>query len=642
MSQLDQQRERIQDDLRGLIAGEVRCDDVFLQLFASDASIYEIKPLGVVRPRSAADLSACVGYAAEKRIPLHARGAGSGVAGESLGPGLIVDFSAHLRRIIRIDDEQVRVQPGVVLERLNEQLRKGGRLFGPDSAAGTVTTIGGMIAVDAAGSRWLKYGSTRRHVRSLQVVLADGEVLELGREPLADGRSTSTIPRKRELVDRLAALLRENAELIRGNQPKSPENHCGYNLAEVLGDDYLDLARLLVGSEGTLALTTEATLSTDRLPTSRGVALLLFDGVEKAARAVPDVLAHAPAACDLMDRRHLSLARECERRFEQLIPVETEALLLVEQDGDDPLEVRERLHRMVSEVWQQKRLAFGARQAFEDDETELYWRLMDKVQPALYRMAGPTRPLPIVEDMAVAPESLPDFLVQVQNVLKRHQATASLFCHAGQGQLHVQPFLDLANPDDVRRMRRVAEELYEEVLAVGGSIGGEHACGLSRTPFVRRQAGPLFDVLLAVKKIFDPDDVFNPGKIVGDDPDMMIRYLRPELPSAGASAMVARPRSSTAAPAVSKSLHSRGCASARRTPPRSRKCGSWSNCSWTGSPTESPRPWRRAIAAESAAPKRSGSACVPSSVSSPPKRPRRGPKPTCSAACSPAPWTWSS
>ncbi len=537
MSLLDQQRERIQDDLRGLIAGEVRCDDVFLQLFASDAGIYEIKPLGVVRPRSAADLSACVGYAAEKHIPLHARGAGSGVAGESLGPGLVVDFSAHLRRVIRVDEDRVRVQPGVVHERLNEQLRKQGRVFGPDPAASAVATVGGMIAIDAAGSRWLKYGPTRRHVLSLQVVLADGEMLELGREPLVDGRSTSTIPRKRELVDRLAALLRENAEPIRRNRPNSPENHCGYNLAEVLGDDYLDVARLLVGSEGTLALTTEATLSTDRLPSSRGVALLLFDSMEKAARAVPDILAHAPTACDLMDRRHLSLAREAERRFEQLIPAETEALLLVEQDGDDPHEVRERLHRLVGELWQRKRLAFGARQAFEDDETELYWHLMDKVQSALYRMAGPSRPLPIVEDMAVAPETLPDFLVRVQNVLKRNQVTASLYCHAGQGQLHVQPFLDLANPDDVQRMRRLAEELYEEVLAVKGSIGGEHACGLSRTPFVHRQAGPLWDVLLEVKKIFDPKNILNPGKIVGDDPDMMTRYLRPSMRVCGTAAL---------------------------------------------------------------------------------------------------------
>ncbi|MBN1393747.1 MAG: FAD-binding protein [Pirellulales bacterium] len=527
MSQLDQQRMRIQDDLRGLIAGEVRCDDVFSQLYAGDAGIYEIKPLGVVRPRSTADLSACVKYAAEKRIPLHARGAGSGVAGQSLGPGLVVDFSTHLRRIIRIDDDRVLLQPGVVHERLNAQLRRRGRVFGPDSAVGAVSTVGGMIAVNAAGSRWLKYGSTSRCVQGLQVVLADGEVLELGREPLVGGRSASSIPRKRELIDRLAALLREKDELIRGGQPNCPENHCGYNLAGVLSEDAIDVARLLVGSEGTLALTTEAVLSTDLLPRHRGVALLFFDGMDKAARAVPDVLAHGPSACDLMDRRHLSIARETESRFERLIPVETEALLLVEQDDDDPRRVRERLHRLVGELWQRKRFAFGARQAFEDDEAQLFWRLVNKVQSALYRMSGPTRPLPVVEDMAVAPQSLPDFIPRVQNVLKRNRATASLYCHAGQGQLHVQPFFDLSDADDVRRMRLLAEGLYEETLAVGGSIGGEHGCGLSRTPFVRRQSGKLFDVFLEVKKIFDAENILNPGKIVGDDAEMATRHIRP-------------------------------------------------------------------------------------------------------------------
>ena len=532
MPPLDQQRERIQDDIRGLIAGEVRCDDVFLQLFASDASIYEVKPLGVIRPRSAADVSACVHYAAEKRIPIHARGAGTGVAGESLGPGLILDFSAHLRRVIRLDPERVRVQPGVVYERLNETLRPSGRVLGPDPASGQVTTVGSMIAIDATGSRWLKYGSMRRHVQSLQIVLADGEVLEVGREPLADGASASTIPRKRDLVNRLAALLTENAELIRRHQPNTPQNHCGYDLIDILADGHIDLARLLVGSEGTLALITEATLRTEPLPRYRGVAVILFDSVEKAARAVPDVVASSPTACDLMDRRHLSLARAAESRFDQLIPLETEAALLVEHDGEDPLEVRSRLHRLVNELWQQKRMAFGARQAFEEDETELFWRLVDKVQPVLYRTAGPNRPLPIVEDMAVSPSVLPDFLVRMQNVLKRNQVTAALYCHAGQGQLHVQPFLDLGGPDDVQRMRRLAEELYQEVFALGGSIGGEHACGLSRTAFVRQQAGPLFDVFREVKRIFDPENVLNPDKIVAGDTDVTAQSIRPSIPVA--------------------------------------------------------------------------------------------------------------
>lgn len=529
MSPLDQQRERIQDDLRGLVSGEVRCDDVSLQLYASDASIYEIKPVAVVCPRNVADVAGCVQYAAIKNIPIHARGAGAGVAGESLGAGIVVDFSAHLHRIIRIDEDRVRVQTGVVHERLNEQLHRLGRQFAPDPATSSVTTIGGMLAINAAGSRRLKYGSTRQHVQSVQAVLADGQVLEFGREPLADGVSTSAIQRKRDLVNKLAALLAQNAELIRQSQTAFPQDCGGYCLTDVLGDDYLNVARLLVGSEGTLALLTEALLSTAPLPSWRGVSLFMFDSLEKAAKTVLEILPENPTACDLMDRRHLSLAREAEPRFNQLIPAETEAVLLVEQDGQEPLDVRARVHRLATEIWQQKRLAFGARQAFEAEETELFWRLVDRIRPALYRVKGASRPVPIVEDMTVAPEVLGEFLVRMQNVLKKNQITASLFCHAGHGQIHVQPFLDLTNPDDVARMKRLADDLYQEVFSLHGGIGGEHACGLSRTSYLQQQAGPLYEVYREVKRIFDPQNIFNPGKIIGDDPDLLTRDLRPPL-----------------------------------------------------------------------------------------------------------------
>jgi FAD/FMN-containing dehydrogenase/Fe-S oxidoreductase len=530
MDQLGLQRERIGDDLRGLIAGEVLFDDLFLQLYASDASIYEIRPLGVVRPRSAADVAACVQYAADKRIPLHARGSGTGVAGESLGPGLVLDFSKYLRRVVRIDTETVRVQSGVVLERLNAQLRRQGRTFGVDPSSANVTTLGGVIAVDASGSRWLKYGSARAAVRGLQVVLADGQLLEFGREPLVPAASVASLnPRKRELVDRLGALLSDQAEVIRQCRSKNPLGHCGYNFTDVLCDGHINLAQLLAGSEGTLALITEATLATQPLCSHRGVALLLFDSLDKASRAALEILPAQPTACDLMDRRHLSFARESEVRLDLLIPAETEAALLVEREGEEPFQVREWLHRLVDDVCQQKRLAFGARQAFDQEETELFRQLAHTAQPAVYRVKGPSRPVPVVEDVAVPPAVLPEFLVRMQNVLKRQQVTASLLCHAGQGQLRLQPFLNLDDVEDVKRMRRLAEELYQEVLDVGGAIGGQHACGLSRTSFLHRQAGPLYEIYRQVKAIFDPQGILNPGKIVGDDPDLLTRNIRRSL-----------------------------------------------------------------------------------------------------------------
>ena len=531
MPQLDQQRERIQDDLRGRIAGDVRCDDVFLQLYASDAGIYAIKPLGIVRPRSTSDVVACVQYAAEKRIPLHPRGAGSGVAGESLGPGLVIDFSKYLRRVIRTDPHSVRVQPGVVHERLNAHLRRWNRIFGPDPGSSRVTTMGGVLAIDGAGSHWLKYGSARDHVLALQVVLADGQLLEVGREPITAGVSSDPDPNKRALVNRLWRLLNDHAELIRQKQPKGRLIRCGYHLADVFSEGHLDLARLLVGSEGTLGLITEAVVATQPLPRHRGAVLLLFDSLEAASRSIQHVLHHGPSACDLMDRRHLSLARTTRVHFDLLIPPEVEAVLSVEAEGDEAFEVRDRLHRLVDQIWHRKHLAFGARQASDPSEVGLFRQLAYQVRPALYRMKGATRAVPVVEDVVVPPGALPDFLVRMQNVLKRQQVTASLFCHAGQGQLHLQPFFDLSDQGDVDKIRRLADDLYREVFDIGGTISGEHACGLSRTPYVHRQYGELYDVFRQVKRIFDPENVLNPGKIVGDDPDLLIRNLRPVVPS---------------------------------------------------------------------------------------------------------------
>ncbi|MGD9719643.1 MAG: anaerobic glycerol-3-phosphate dehydrogenase subunit C [Pirellulales bacterium] len=525
---MDPERERIQADLRGLVQGDVRCDDVFLQLYASDASIYEIKPLGVVRPRSLADVVAVVEYAAENHLPIHARGAGTGLAGESLGPGLIVDFSRYMRRVVEIGDNHVRLQPGIVHAQLNKILLPSGRQFGPDPAMSSVTTMGSVIAIDAGGSHWLKHGSARRHVHSLQIVLADGQVLEVGREPLPPA-GIELESRKEQLVAALADVVRRETQTIRDHQSQSPVNRCGYALADILHDDHLNLARLLVGSEGTLALITEATVATEPLARHRGLALLLFDRLESAARAVLEILALEPSACDLMDRRHLSLARESTVQYDLLIPPETEAALLVEQEGDTLVEVRDRLAQVIDRVRRKKRLAFHGMQAQDREEMELYSRLAQRIVPTLHRMKGSTRPLPCIEDLAVPPKALAEFLVRMQNVLKQHQVTASLFAHAGHGQLHLRPFLDLGNPADVARMAALASDLYDAVIDMGGTISGEHAAGLSRTPFIRRQYGPLADVFAEVKRIFDPENIFNPGKIVGDDPHLLTKNLRPPV-----------------------------------------------------------------------------------------------------------------
>ncbi|TWU25662.1 anaerobic glycerol-3-phosphate dehydrogenase subunit C [Bythopirellula polymerisocia] len=512
---MEVERQRIQEDLRGQIAGDVYCDDLYVQLYASDASIYEISPLGVVRPRNVEDVVATVKYAAANEIPLHARGSGSGLAGGALGRGLVVDFSRYLRKVLMVDEETVRVEAGIVLDDLNRHLASRGRYFGPDPATKQVTTIGSMVALDASGSHWPVVGSARRHVKSLQVVMADGDVKELGLHNIPLKEATTD---EEQLAADLSAILENHQDAILKYHPKSCVNCSGYQLDNLhvpgFGGSQLNLAHLLVGSEGTLGLVTEATLSTLPLPEHVLSILLFFNSLDKAAHATLEMTSLGPSACDLMDRRHLSIARESDPRYEFLIPLEAEAVLLVEFQADSDDEIQERLAQTVTLIKDKLRLASGAYIAADKLDHDLLWQLARHYTPTLYRLKGLTRPLPFIEDIAVPPESLPDFLPRAQQLFRQEQTTTSLFGHVGHGQLHIRPFLDLANSEDIGKMDLLADQLYEEVWRVGGTISGEHGDGLSRTPFVARQFGPLASAFQEVKQLFDPNNLLNPGKIV--------------------------------------------------------------------------------------------------------------------------------
>ena len=571
---MDLERTRVQADLKGALACDVLGGDVALQLYASDASIFEIRPLAVVRPRTTQDVVACLQYAHEHTIPVHARGAGSGVSGESLGPGIVIDFSCYMRRILAVEEDQVTVQPGVVLAQLNRHLAPQGRLFGPDPSTRSVTTMGSVLAIDSSGSHWPQYGSPRRHVRRLRVVLADGSVFDVDRAvPLVD----DPVPRRSELSGRLSELLVREGQTIAAHQPKTLVNRGGYYLHGVLHDQKLDMASIIVGSEGTLALIVEATIATCPIPRYRGLAILFFDRLEQAALAATDVAPTGASACDLMDRRLMTLARESNPRYDAILPRDAEALLLVEYAGSEAAEVRGRMEALVSRLRRRRRAPFDYRLTLDPEERNFYWRLARRVVPMLYRLKGSTRALPFVEDIAVPPATLASFLTTIQNVLKKHEITASLFAHAIHGQIHIRPFLDLSRPEDQRKMQELAEDLYEQVLAVGGTICGEHALGLSRTWFVRRQFGPLYDVFREVKRIFDPQNILNPGKVVAEVPQPLTKNLRPvaisaDDPSASRAKLPALQLAWSAEEAMYAARSCNGCGRCRTLAPEERMC----------------------------------------------------------------------
>ena len=528
---MDPERARIQADLSGQLEGDVRCDVTFSQMYASDASIYEMLPIGVVRPAGLNDVVACVKYAEENQIPIIPRGGGSNVAGACVGQGLVLDFSYAMSRIKAVGRDTVTVQPGAVLGDMNRQLYSHGNFFAPDPATRNVTTMGGTLAMNISGSHWVRYGTPREHVMSLQVVVGNGEVLEL--DSSQNVASKDAIPKLRAQLfgGRIQRILSQNESLIKESQPKTKQNQAGYNLFDLKQDKQIDLTRLFVGSEGTLGVITEATLKTVPIPKHRGVALLFFHRLDIAAKAAVEISKMGIAACDLIDRRLLSLARETNTDLYRLIPVDAEAMLLVEFQAGDSQTLRQKLEHLVHRIQRRKKWAFDVRQATQKDQRDLYWRIVRRIVPTLYRLKGDKRALPFVEDIAIEPTKLPEFLQSVHEILNENEVTASIFSHAPQGTVHIRPFLSLSDRDEVAKMHRLATQLFEKVLEMKGTVSGAHGDGLSRTWFLRRQYGRLMDVFGDVKKIFDPDSIFNPGKIVGHPYSGLGDNVRPVLVS---------------------------------------------------------------------------------------------------------------
>ncbi len=524
---------RLRDDLKGLVRGEVLVDDLTRSLYATDASIFEVRPAGVVVPRDEDDVCALVRYAAEHEVPLVPRGAGTGVAGECLGGGLVVDLSRHLRAVVEVGDDTVRVQPGVTLRTVSAALAGVGRRFAPDPSH-PECTLGGMLATNASGARALRHGYTRDHVESLRVVLDTGEAVTAGRHPCLAPPPTTTIvaqasARLNDVITSLATLLQQNAGPIAAHRRRARFDRCGYLLHDVLTADHVDLARLLVGSEGTLGLFTEATLRTVPLPGGQSAVLLSFDRLDAALRAAQLAVATGPAACDLLDRRLIALARGSP----VTLPPATEAVLLVEYEADGPAEARDAAHSLADRMQWRDRLAVRGFVGSEPEEVERIRGVREAALAGLYGLRGSARPVALIEDVAVPPELLPAYLDGVQRILQRHETTASFLVHAGAGQVQARPFLDLRRSEDVARLLALAEDVHGLALELGGTVSSQHGTGLARTPWVARQYGSLYPLLRQVKAIFDPRHLFNPGKIVAEPEGGRSWPLRTGLGGAG-------------------------------------------------------------------------------------------------------------
>ncbi len=514
--------KKIERDIRSLIRGESYFDDYHRILYSTAACIFQIIPLGVAIPADEEDLRKLILYARENRIALTARGAGSGVAGQTVNSGIILDFSKYMNKMIEIEHDAniVRVQPGLIYDQLNLRLKTYGKFFPPDPSSGAFCTIGGMIGNNAGGSHSVLYGSMKENIKSIKGLTSEGSLLET--KPIrVDGLDEPQLNRDplNDYSLNFAHLLANKEELIKTWKPQVNKNSSGYNIFDSFQwkesrERQVDLAKLIVGSEGTLCMVTEAVLKIRDLPAKRGTALSLFDSIEKAGEAVIEILKFSPSSLEIMDHSLVTLTREEDPEMRNALPEECQAVLILEVDGEEAEEVDARLDDICSSLLARK-LAFKFKKALTTSEQEKLWKIRKSASPILSSKEGVKRNTRFVEDASVLPERLPDFIKGMKRIVSKYGFQTAIFGHAGDSNIHVNPLLNQRDPDDLDKMERIADEAADLVLSLKGSLTGEHGDGRLRSFFLPKMFGPLYEIFEEVKKLFDPSNLFNPGIKVG-------------------------------------------------------------------------------------------------------------------------------
>lgn len=511
--------QQIADELARLISGRCYADILDRVVYSTDGSIYQIIPQCVVSPKNAEDIAAVLKYAGENKIPVAPRGAGSGLGGESLTSGIMLDTTKYMNKIISTssDGSAVCCEVGVVLDDVNKHLAKYGKKIGPDPSSANRAVIGGVVANNSTGAHSLSYGYISNFVEKIKCVLADGRVVEFENN-VGSGE-------KKIALD-CFELLNSNSELIAKVQPETKRNHSGYNIADVVHNGRIDMAKLLAGSEGTLAVFTEVTLRTVNIPKISAVVQFEFDSLDKMARAVPLIVDCGAAACELMGEDLIKIARDAFEQYHDILNPNSVASLLVEHTGEKVDEIKQKIEKTVLAVGE---LCYDKKIVFDPAIQKRLFKCRKDAVPLLTRKKGLKQPIPFIEDVSVDSKKLAEYLAGLVKIGEKYKVDMVYYGHAGDGEIHVRPYLDLSDPADVKKMTDIAEEVFALALSLGGSLSGEHADGLIHAAFMEKHFGREYcDILKKLKKIFDPSDILNPGKIISDNANIMIENLRGE------------------------------------------------------------------------------------------------------------------
>ena len=523
-------REELARELGKRVSGEVRFDAFSRVLYSTDASIYQMEPVGVVVPDSVDDVLAVMDVAARNSVPVLPRAGGTSLAGQTVNHAIVMDFSKRLNRVLEVnpDERWARVQPGIVLDQLNRHLAPFNLHYAPDPTTTSRACVGGGIGNNTCGAHSVIYGKTLDHVKELSVVLSDGSAAHfrpLGSQELE--AKLSGVGLESDIYRGVRRLARDNAEEIDARYPKIMRRVSGYNLDEFVSDPGFNMARMVVGSEGTLCVVTEAKVKLEPRPTMTSLSLLHFTGIVEAGEATARVLEHGPSSVEVVDKMVLDRSRESLGGSLNLSLIEGDpgALLMVEFYGESEAELKGKMDALQQDMVR-RRMGYACVNVLDKAGQAAAWNLRKAGLGLLMSITGDAKPFPYVEDSAVDPERLGEFVGRFDEVVRSHNTTAAYYGHASVGCLHVRPLVSLKGPEGIARMEAIADEISDLVKEFGGSLSGEHGDGIVRGVWTEKMFGTrLYQAFREVKRTFDPQGIMNPGKII-DCPPMTenLRY----------------------------------------------------------------------------------------------------------------------
>jgi FAD/FMN-containing dehydrogenase/Fe-S oxidoreductase len=531
--------------LRRVVRGSVRFDPASRLLYSTDASMYQVEPIGVVTPRDADDVRAAVEVARAQQVALLPRGGGTSLTGQTVNHALVVDFTQHMNQVLEVNTEErwARVQPGLVQDELNHHVRPLGLLFGPDTSTSNRATLGGMMGNNSGGSHSLAYGLTVDHVLEIRALLVDGTEVVFGElTPEEFEAKTRVAGLEGQLYREVAAIRDAYVDEVRARYPTHWRRVAGYNLNELLGcgvrpHSYagggngaprkLSMARLVVGSEGTLLTILEATVRLVRRPKATAVDVIHYHDMQEALESSQAILETGPYAVEVTDKVILDLARNNIEQARRMgwVQGDPAAIMLVEYTGETEAEAKAKVEALEARRARDQ-FGYAAHAAYDAGEQRTIWNLRKAGLGLLLGMKGDKKPIAFVEDTCVEPRHLAQFVPRFKEIFAKHDTVGAYYGHCSVGCLHIRPVIDLKTPRGMEQVRAIADEITDLVVEFGGTISSEHGDGRARSPFLERMYGPtLMQAFRRLKRAFDPENRMNPGNIV-DSPGILenLRY----------------------------------------------------------------------------------------------------------------------